>query len=70
VVVTANKALLATMARSFSGAAAKNSTNIFYEASVCGGIPIIKALREGFVANQFPILYGMSTAPAITSSRA
>src|SRR6185312_4195716 len=34
-------------------------TNLYYEASVCGGIPIIKSLREGFVANQFPAIYGI-----------
>jgi homoserine dehydrogenase len=59
VVVTANKALLAHDGEELFSAAAKNSTNIFYEASVCGGIPIIKSLREGFVANHFPILYGI-----------
>ena len=59
VVVTANKALLAHHGEEIFGAAAKNSTNIFYEASVCGGIPIIKALREGFVANRFPLIYGI-----------
>ena len=59
VVVTANKALLAHDGEELFDVAAKNSTNIFYEASVCGGIPIIKSLREGFVANQFPILYGI-----------
>ena len=51
VVVTANKALLAHPGEEIFAAAAKNGVNIFYEASVCGGIPIIKALREGFVAN-------------------
>jgi homoserine dehydrogenase len=59
VVVTANKALLAHDGEEIFRAAAKNSTNIFYEASVCGGIPIIKALREGFVANRFPLIYGI-----------
>jgi len=59
VVVTANKALLAHHGEEIFAAAAKNDTNIFYEASVCGGIPIIKALREGFVANQFPVIYGI-----------
>lgn len=59
VVVTANKALLAHHGEEIFAAAAKNSTNIFYEASVCGGIPIIKALREGFVANRFPLIYGI-----------
>ncbi|MCG3150403.1 MAG: Homoserine dehydrogenase [Verrucomicrobiae bacterium] len=59
VVVTANKALLAHDGEEIFAAAAKNQTNIFYEASVCGGIPIIKALREGFVANRFPVIYGI-----------
>jgi homoserine dehydrogenase len=40
-------------------AAAKSGANLYYEASVCGGIPIIKSLREGFVANQFPAIYGI-----------
>jgi homoserine dehydrogenase len=59
VIVTANKALLAHHGEEIFAAAAKHSTNIFYEASVCGGIPIIKALREGFVANRFPLIYGI-----------
>jgi homoserine dehydrogenase len=59
VVVTANKALLAHHGEEIFAAAAKNKTNIFYEASVCGGIPIIKAIREGFVANHFPLIYGI-----------
>jgi homoserine dehydrogenase len=59
VVVTANKALLAHHGEEIFAAAAANKTNIFYEASVCGGIPIIKALREGFVANHFPLIYGI-----------
>jgi len=59
IVVTANKALLAHDGEEIFATAAKNKTNIFYEASVAGGIPIIKALREGFVANQFPLIYGI-----------
>ena len=59
VVVTANKALLAHDGEEIFRVATKHSTNIFYEASVCGGIPIIKAIREGFVANQFPVIYGI-----------
>jgi len=59
VVVTANKALLAHHGEEIFQAAAQNGTNIFYEASVCGGIPIIKAIREGFVANRFPLVYGI-----------
>jgi homoserine dehydrogenase len=59
VVVTANKALLAHDGEEIFAVAAKNAANVFYEASVCGGIPIIKAIREGFVANQFPLIYGI-----------
>ncbi|HEX4343810.1 MAG TPA: homoserine dehydrogenase, partial [Verrucomicrobiae bacterium] len=58
-VVTANKALLSTHGPELFAAAAKGGANLYYEASVCGGIPIIKALREGFVANQFSAIYGI-----------
>ena len=58
-VVTANKALLSTHGPELFAAAAKSGANLYYEASVCGGIPIIKSLREGFVANQFPAIYGI-----------
>jgi len=58
-VVTANKALLSAHGKELFAAAAKHGANLYYEASVCGGIPIIKALREGFVANQFPAIYGI-----------
>ena len=58
-VVTANKALLSAAGPELFAAAAKGGANLNYEASVCGGIPIIKSLREGFVANQFPAIYGI-----------
>jgi homoserine dehydrogenase len=58
-VVTANKALLSAHGPELFAAAAKSGANLYYEASVCGGIPIIKALREGFVANRFPAIYGI-----------
>jgi len=58
-VVTANKALLSAHGKELFAAAAEHGANLYYEASVCGGIPIIKALREGFVANQFPAIYGI-----------
>jgi homoserine dehydrogenase len=58
-VVTANKALLSAHGPELFAAAAKSGANLYYEASVCGGIPIIKSLREGFVANQFPAIYGI-----------
>jgi homoserine dehydrogenase len=37
----------------------EHGTHLLYEASVCGGIPIIKALREGFVGNRINALYGI-----------
>jgi homoserine dehydrogenase len=58
-VVTANKALLSAHGPELFAAAAKSGANLYYEASVCGGIPIIKALRESFVANQFSAIYGI-----------
>ena len=45
-VVTANKALLSAHGEELFAAARQHGTNLYYEASVCGGIPIIKSLRE------------------------
>src|SRR5205085_9787424 len=39
--------------------ASQYGTNLYYEASVCGGIPIIKSLREGLVGNHITHLYGI-----------
>ena len=58
-VITANKALLAEHGEELFAAARDYGTNLYYEASVCGGIPIIKALREGFVGNRITALYGI-----------
>lgn len=58
-VITANKALLSAHGKELFAAAAQHGANLYYEASVCGGIPIIKSLREGFAANQFPAIYGI-----------
>jgi len=58
-VVTANKALLSACGPELFAAAARNGANLYYEASVCGGIPIIKSLREGFVANRLSAIYGI-----------
>lgn len=58
-VVTANKALLSAHGEELFAAAAQYGTNLYYEASVCGGIPIIKSLREGFVGNRITHLYGI-----------
>jgi len=58
-VVTANKALLSAHGEELFAAARQHGTNLYYEASVCGGIPIIKSLREGFVGNRITHLYGI-----------
>jgi homoserine dehydrogenase len=58
-VVTANKALLSEHGEELFAAAKTHGTNLYYEASVCGGIPIIKSLREGFVGNRIERLYGI-----------
>ncbi|MDA8337951.1 MAG: homoserine dehydrogenase, partial [Nitrospiraceae bacterium] len=58
-VVTANKALLATEGNEIFSEAEKNGVEIGFEASVAGGIPIIKVLREGLVANNIIAVYGI-----------
>jgi homoserine dehydrogenase len=58
-VVTANKALLAEFGEELFDAAEKTGVNIYYEAAVAGGIPIIKALREGLVSNRIKSIYGI-----------
>ncbi len=47
------------MARNCLRRPKKHGANLYYEASVCGGIPIIKSLREGFVGNRINALYGI-----------
>lgn len=58
-VVTANKALLAEHGRALFGEAEKLGRHLFFEASVGGGIPVIKVLREGLVANRIKSLYSI-----------
>ncbi|MBQ9336692.1 MAG: homoserine dehydrogenase [Lentisphaeria bacterium] len=58
-VVTANKALLAEHGEELFAAAEKNHADLYYEASVGGGIPIIKSLREGFAGNRINRIYGI-----------
>ena len=58
-VVTANKALLAEHGAEIFAAAAKYHTEVCFEASVGGGIPIIRALRAGLVANHIDSMYGI-----------
>jgi homoserine dehydrogenase len=57
--VTANKALLAERGQELIALAQKSGSPIYFEASVAGGIPVLKALREGLVANQLLGLHGI-----------
>ena len=59
IVVSANKALLCEHGAEIFAAARKGGGHFFFEGSVAGGIPIIKALREGLVANRFKLIYGI-----------
>lgn len=58
-VVTANKALIAEFGNEIFAAAVKNKVTVSYEAAVAGGIPIIRAMREGLVANKIEWLVGI-----------
>ena len=58
-VVTANKALLSAHGPELFAAARQFKTNLYYEASVAGGIPIIKVVRESLVGNRFDRIYGI-----------
>jgi homoserine dehydrogenase len=58
-VVTANKALIAMHGNEIFSAAQKQGVMVAFEAAVAGGIPIIKALREGLAANQIEWLTGI-----------
>jgi homoserine dehydrogenase len=59
IVVSANKALICEYGAEIFATAREHGGHFFFEASVAGGIPIIKALREGLVANRFPRIYGI-----------
>ncbi|HEX2853479.1 MAG TPA: homoserine dehydrogenase [Opitutaceae bacterium] len=59
IVVSANKALICAHGAEIFATAQKHGGHFFFEASVAGGIPIIKVLREGLVANRFPRIYGI-----------
>ncbi|MBI3996475.1 MAG: homoserine dehydrogenase [Candidatus Omnitrophica bacterium] len=58
-VVTANKALLAHAGSELFRASTRAKTDLYFEASVGGGIPIIKALREGLIANRLDTILGI-----------
>ena len=58
-VVTANKALVAKYGDQLSKIAEKNNVNFEFEAAVCGGIPIIRSIKEGLIANNIKKIYGI-----------
>src|SRR5678816_1382889 len=58
-VVMANKALLSAHGEELFETAQKYGTNLYYEASVAGGIPIIKVVREALIGNRITRLYGI-----------
>ncbi|MDB4001778.1 homoserine dehydrogenase [Oceanospirillaceae bacterium] len=58
-VVTANKALIAVHGNEIFEAAAKHNVVVAYEAAIAGGIPIVKAMREGLAANSIDWLAGI-----------
>ena len=58
-VVTANKALIAKYGDQLAKIAEKNNVNLEFEAAVCGGVPIIRTLKEGLIANKINKIYGI-----------
>ena len=58
-VVTANKALISKYGDQLAKIAEKNKVNLEFEASVCGGVPIIRSLKEGLIANKITKIYGI-----------
>jgi len=58
-VVTANKALIAKYGNQLSKIAEKNKVNLEFEAAVCGGVPIIRSLKEGLIANRINKVFGI-----------
>jgi len=58
-VVTANKALLAVHGNELAEAAEGAGVSLNYEAAIAGGIPIVKALREGLAGNEITHVYGI-----------
>ena len=58
-VITANKALIAKYGDQLAQIAEKNKVNLEFEAAVCGGIPIIRSIKEGLIANNIIKIYGI-----------
>jgi homoserine dehydrogenase len=58
-VVTANKALLAEHGAEIFAAAEARGVDVYYEAAVCGGVPVIRVLREGLASDRVEHLHGI-----------
>ena len=58
-VITPNKALIAKHGDSLAKLAEKNNVNLEFEASVAGGIPILRSIKEGLATNQLKKVYGI-----------
>ncbi|MCG8421516.1 MAG: homoserine dehydrogenase [Proteobacteria bacterium] len=58
-VVTANKLLLAMHGEEVFAAAEKQGVDVYYEAAVCGGVPVIRTLREGLASDRIDAIYGI-----------
>ena len=65
--ITANKALLAHHGTMLAELAETNGVGLMFEAAIAGGIPAVKALREGLVGNSVKRVSGIRTAPATHS---
>ena len=63
-VITANKALLSVHGKEIFEAAVANNVEVGFEASVGGGIPVIKSLKEGLVANKIESIMGILNGTA------
>lgn len=63
-VVTANKAILAAHGPEFYTEAAKNEVDILFEAAVAGAIPVLRSVREGFVADKIISMLGIINGTA------
>ena len=58
-IITANKALMSKYGDELANLAEKNYVNLEYEASVAGGVPIIRSIKEGLIANKINKIYGI-----------
>ena len=58
-VVTANKALIAKHGDNLARIAEKNNVNLEFEAAVCGGLPIVRSIKEGLIANNVSKVKGI-----------